>query len=375
MQWPKTAFEIRDMLLTSTRPDVITSVTEHLRTASEPDSSSSSSSSSVHLPRVLLVLLYIIKELSTAKLQRSRVSLQKAAPEVLQVLAKVYVDRVNRWMRFIQHGGDDEGGAIDDIDHSLLALRVLRRLAIAGYDHPNRNSEVCDFWLIIQQLFGAILSLVIQHGQSMQPSIRGQIEKHLIQMSKLHLEMVRSHPSAFPLLPDSMSLTKAYWGLLLEFGKTFGAPSTAVGAEIGTDGDAEDEISYLEKISLKGLLLLRACVKMVYSPVQTFKYQPAEDKEETKQSTDSMRSNILSEPMVREMMETLVTRFFVFRLRDLRELRTDPDEWERRVEGQGDAWEFSIRICAEKLFLDLVINNKDLLIQPLLDVFYSVASM
>jgi hypothetical protein len=357
------------VLLTGPRPDVITSVTEHLWIASEPGSPSA------HLPRVLLVLLYIIKELSTAKLQRSRVSLQKAAPEIFRALAKVYADRVNRWMHFIQRGGDDEGGAIDFIDHSLLALRVLRRLAIAGYDHPNRDSEVCDFWVITQQHFGAFLSLVIQHGQSMQLPVRGQIEKHLIQMSKLHLETVRAHPSAFPLLPDSISLTKAYWGLLLEFGKTFGAPNTVVVAEIGTDGDAEDEISCLEKISLKGLLLLRACVKMVYSPAQTFKYQQAEDREETKQSTDSMKSNMLSEPMVREMMETLVTRFFVFRPRDLREWQTEPDEWERREEGQGDAWEFSIRICAEKLFLDLVINNKDLLIQPLLDVFYSVASM
>ena len=69
-----------------------------------------------------------------------------------------------------------------------------------------------------------------------------------------------------------------------------------------------------------------------------------------------------------------MTRFFVFRPRDLREWQEEPGEWERREEGETDMWEFSIRSCAEKLFLDLVINNKDLLIQPLLSVFYNVAS-
>jgi len=73
-------------------------------------------------------------------------------------------------------------------------------------------------------------------------------------------------------------------------------------------------------------------------------------------------------------METLVTRFFVFRPRDLRDWEEEPEEWERREEGEGDFWEFSIRSCSEKLFLDLVINYKDLLVQPLLQVFQSVAS-
>ena len=87
-----------------------------------------------------------------------------------------------------------------------------------------------------------------------------------------------------------------------------------------------------------------------------------------------MKDAILSAGMIREMMETLVTRFFVFRARDLREWEEEPSEWERREEGEGETWEFSVRVCAEKLFLDLVINNKDQLIQPLLQVFYSVAS-
>ncbi|MCJ1418138.1 hypothetical protein MMC32_004483 [Xylographa parallela] len=349
--------------------DVISSVTNHLRMASRPDSNP------VHLSRTLLILLYIIKELSTARLQRSRASLQGASPEVFQVLGRVYVDKVHLWMRYLQDGAGDNALASQAVSESLHALRVLRRLTIAGFEFPNRHKEIQEFWVCSRLHLAEMLSLLRQHSRSLQPEIQFQIEKTLVQLSKLHLEMVKVHPAAFALLPDSPELAKAYWRLLCDFGQTFGSQSAVTPLKIGTDGDSEDkDIPYIEKVSLKGLLLIRACAKMVYSPSQTFRFQHAEDKAEKKQSIALMQTELLSETLIGEMMEILVTRFFVFRPRDLREWEEEPDEWERREEGEGDVWEFSIRSCAEKLFLDLVINNKDLLTKPLLNVFYTVAT-
>ena len=42
-------------------------------------------------------------------------------------------------------------------------------------------------------------------------------------------------------------------------------------------------------------------------------------------------------------------------------------QWEKSQEGAGDDWEFSIRTCSEKLFLDLIINYKNELFPPLLN--------
>ena len=279
-------------------------------------------------------------------------------------------------MRFIKNGGDDEGGAISNVEHSLLALRVLRRLVIAGYEHPNRNKEVQEFWSILGSHFGDMFALTRQHGHEFQDDIRRCIEKHLIQISKLHLEMMRQHSAAFVQLPDSIGLARAYWGLLTTFGQSFGSQTAVITQHSNLNGNSGDEEApYMETISLKALLLLRACVHLLYSPARSFKYQHEQDKAEKKKAFEVMKNELLTEPFVQEMMETLVTRFFVFRPRDLREWQEEPGEWERREEGEGDVWEFSIRSCAEKLFLDLVINNKDLLIQPLLSVFYNVASM
>lgn len=301
-------------------PNVLDSILEQLQHSSDI------TLSSLPLSRALLILLYIIKELSTAKLQASRASLQSAAPNIVKVLGKVYVGRVKTWVTFITVGGDDEGGALESIDISLLALQVLRRLIVSGYEFPNRHEEIRDIWRILVSHFGQMLAMVHESSSPLGAGPRKLIEKHLIQISKLHVNMVQSHPAGYALLPDSTGLAKSYWGLARQFGETIGSQTPTPSAKIGSDGDAEKDegSSTMEKLTLKGLLLIRACLKMVFNPAQTFRYQKTGDKEERTSSKELMRTDLLSGDFAREMMETLVTRFFVFTARDLR-------EWEEEV--------------------------------------------
>lgn len=322
---------------------------------------------------MLLIFLYTIKELATGQLRRIKDNLQSAAPEILQVLVRIYSDKVNQWQAFLQDGDGDESFR-DAAERSLLALRILRRLVIAGYDFPNRDFVVQQFWNQSSLQLDGFLSFILQGFLSTNANATSLIEKHLIQIAKFHLEMVKSHPAGFALLPNSVYLARAYWRLVFRFSKTFGSQTPTPTASIGHDGDADEERpAILEELSLKGLLLLRGCLKMVFSPAQTFKYQHAEDKDEKKRSMEIMKNTLLTESFVREMMETIVTQFFVFRSRDLRDWVEEPEEWERREEGEGDVWEFSIRSCSEKLFLDLVINFNNLLVEPLLSFFANVA--
>lgn len=145
-------------------PDPITSILEKLRQISL------ASSNSMHLSRTLLVLLYVIKELSTSRLQRSRKSLQSATAEIITTLSRVYTKKVAIWFSFFQNGGEGRGGALESTEQSLLALRTLRRLVIAGYDFPNRHQEIRELWTYLAVQFGELLTLV-QHGS---PHIQGQ---------------------------------------------------------------------------------------------------------------------------------------------------------------------------------------------------------
>lgn len=353
-------------MLTFDRPDLFQQLLQILRASTDPNAFR------LQLPRTLLVLLYIVKELSTGRLLRTRQNLQSVTPEILNVLGTIYMNKVQSWQAFFRDGGDDEGGALENIENSLLAIKILRRLIIAGYDFPGREKDVQEFWTLSRSHFADFLPYVMEEGSPLAPPVRKLVEKHLMQLAKFHLAMATTHPADFVLLPNSLDLVQAYWSLVSRLGETWGSKSLD-GATIGTDGDQEDDAPILERLGLKGLLLIRACIRMVFYPANTFRYKHQQEKDERNKATQMIKSELLTDDLVREIISALVTRFFVFRPSDLRMWEEEPDEWEKMEEG-GEDWEFAIRPCAEKLFLDLAKNFKDLIIQPLLQVFHSVAS-
>ncbi|KAK5134006.1 hypothetical protein LTR08_007011 [Meristemomyces frigidus] len=342
-------------------PDALSAIVQTLRNASQLPP--------LQLARALLILLHVVKELSTGRLQRTRQNLQAATPEIVHVLGGLYGDTVAYWQRSVsESNGEDVTGAMRI---SLLAIKVLRRLLVSGYEHPNRNQDVVDLWGATQQHLNAFMQMRTEGN------VQTLLDKNMLQLAKLHHELAREHPAAFALLPNSVELVMAYWSLAKDYGESFGSREAVAGAvaaaTLGTDGDVDDKTT-AEKLALRGLLILRACVKMVHNHAQTFKYRTPEDKDEKHRATDLLRQHLLHQTLVQEIMEVVVTRFFVFRPADLREWAEEPEEWEKREEGDGEDWEFSIRSCSEKLFLDLAINYKDVLVQPLLQVFYSVAN-
>ncbi|KAJ5354809.1 hypothetical protein N7541_005853 [Penicillium brevicompactum] len=339
-------------------PDAISSITSSLRSSTQPGANP------LQLPRTLLILLQIIKELSTARIQRTRHNLQSVSPEIFQLLGGIYVDKINQWASVLDQGSAGGEELLQTLELSLVSLKVLRRLIIAGFEHPSRSTEVQSFWVLTHSHFSKFLSFV--NGPTSLPEpVYKAIEKHLLQMSKLHVEMAKTHPASFALLPDSIPLVHSYWSLVVKLGETYDS--------LGAGGEDEEK-SLIEKTGLRALLLIRACAKMAFNPAQTFKYQTPEDKEERKQSVELIKSQLFTHDFVVNVMELLVTQFFRFRKIDFQEWEEEPEDWEKREEENADAWEFSIRSCSERLFLDLVIHFKDLLIPRLLTVFYSFAN-
>lgn len=326
----------------------------------------------LQLPRTLLILLQIIKELSTARLQRTRTNLQSLTPEIFQILGSIYVDKVNSWGTSLEQGNASEGAVLEPLEQSLMCIKVLRRLVIAGFEHPNREKTVQGFWELTHAHFTKFYTFA-EGASDASPTIKKLLGKHVLQLSKLHVEMAKSHPSSFALLPGCVSLVKSYWSVVVKLGEIYEHESP-IQSRPSVSGDAEQETSLMDRVGLKALLLIRACAKMAFNPVQTFKYQYPEDKEEKKESIELIKSQLFTQDLVINIMELLVTRFFRFRKTDFQEWEEEPEEWEKKEEEISDAWEFSIRSCAEKLFLDLVINFKELLVPRLLNVFYNFAS-
>ncbi|EXJ73349.1 uncharacterized protein A1O5_03109 [Cladophialophora psammophila CBS 110553] len=338
-------------------PDVINVVIQHLRAASEDPSAT------LYISNILTITLQIIKELASGRLQRTKKSLQNVALELLQVLGRLYVSLVARWQSAVDQS--DLASAVSS--HS--ALKTLRRLLVVGFENPHREEAVKQFWDLLQthqQAFWAAYS------QEVPAEVRNVVLKHLLQLAKLYLDMARNHPASFVLL-GCMDILNHSWSIISQSGTGRSALQADFDWKVYRHGDSAEE-SPVEKLCLKALLLFRACMKMVFNPVQTFKYVTPEDKQDRKDAVDYVKNIVLTQDFVLRLMELLVTQYFVLRPSDLRDWEQEPDEWERREEEIADAWEFSIRSCSEKLFLDLVINFKELLVPRLLQVFYQYAT-
>lgn len=94
-----------------------------------------------------------------------------------------------------------------------------------------------------------------------------------------------------------------------------------------------------------------------------------------KHTTDMFKAQLFTPQTVTHCMEVLVTKYFILQPSDLSAWEEDPEGWNEQWENSVESWEFMIRPCAEKLFNDLMVNHKDVLAQPLMNVFNSISTI
>ncbi|RYO87619.1 hypothetical protein DL762_004163 [Monosporascus cannonballus] len=326
----------------------------------------------LHLTGALLLLLRIVKELGAARLRKSQTALQSATPELVYVLGEIYGVKTSEWIGFLRSESGDKDGAMRAMECSLTALKILRRLLIVGYEYPHKDKTVQQVWSFSQTQFGEFLGFT--SPESPVPAVYQElVGKHLLQFTKFHLEMAEKHAASFASLPNSLDLARGYWDLVAKFAEVFdksGGIRQGSASDSATKPKAEGPL--IEKLALKGLLLMRACLKMVHHPSQTIKYRSRDVIEEQKEAIDVVRKDLLTDALITQMANVIITNLFIFRKSDLEAWEEDPEEWEQQEESQGSAWEWEVRPCAEKLFLDLLTNYKALLLQPLLAYFATV---
>lgn len=321
-----------------------------------------------HLHGALQILLRVVKELGTARLRKSQTALQSVTPEIIYVLSEIYAEKSNIWVSYLSSGQGNEDEANIAMQNSLSALRTLRRLVVVGYERPHSDSTVEQFWMLSQNQFGQLLTLV---NQSSAP--HETVGKHLLQFTKLHIDMSEQHAASFVFLPNSLSLVHAYWDLIAKFAEVFDK-SGGIRQNDQGGSKAKADGPLLERLALKGLLLLRTCVRTAFQPMQTFKYRTPETKAEQERARQIIKTELLKDELVVQIVNAIISHLFVFRKADLEAWEEDPEEWEQQEQSEGSAYEWEVRPCAEKLFLDLLTNYKHLLIPPLLQYFQSAQS-
>ncbi|KAK2594260.1 hypothetical protein QQS21_008039 [Conoideocrella luteorostrata] len=347
-------------------PDALPSIIELLR--------SSKNGNQQQLYGTLQMLLRVVKELGTARLRKSQTALQSVTPEIVYVLSEIYSEKSALWLSILNNTQGAEHDANMAMLNGLVALKILRRLVIVGYERPHTDKSVEGFWTLSQNQFGQLLSIFNQ-GSTIPSNYQDVVGKSLMQFTKLHIDMAEQHAASFCILPNSLPLVHAYWDLVSKFGEVFDSSGgIRQGAGNASSSKAKIEGPLQERLALRGLLLLRACVRIAFQPAQSFKYRTPETKAEQAQARNLIKAELLKDDLVIQIVNSIITHLFVFRRSDLELWEEDPEEWEQQEQNEGNAYEWEVRPCAEKLFLDLLTNFKQLIIPPLLSYFQTAQS-
>jgi hypothetical protein len=318
----------------------------------------------LQMRRALEFLQCIVKELAKASLKLA--NLRSKAPQLLGPVGQIFLGCLNSLPSLDSDGSYsiDETNAIGLL---LPSTSIIRRLLLKGYQFPQRDAGVSNAWSTLLQFF-ASRAQHLQLGDASTPSSgRKMLEKSLLQISKLHLEMAEENTVAFVSLPHSLDLVKIYWSIVRNVAQTYGSESPNSGL-VGTDGDASDNVTPLiEKLALKGFLILRACLKLLSDP-KTIRFRSEQDETEKDAALGQLQEGVFNPPFVQEMLETIINNFFVFRSSDLRRWEEGPDEWEAAEGGDTEGFRYSLRLTAEKVFLDLSLKYRDVVVPGILQL-------
>ncbi|KIW09084.1 uncharacterized protein PV09_00030 [Verruconis gallopava] len=323
----------------------------------------------LQMRRALELLQIIVKELSKASLKLS--TLRQKAPELLEPVHHIFQSCSERFINI-----SDANFSIDDTNALGLLVPtagIIRRILVRGYQFPHRDElavrvfqNVSLFWLARAQQ---------QHpaGSGETSSSMKALEKVLLQLAKMHLELAEDNPVAFVSFPGSAQLQSTYFDLIRRFAETYGSSFASVGRKQRDGSLSDNQPSLVEKLVLRGILLLRATLRAMSDP-NAIRARTDVEKEQKEQVVRVLHSEFFPPTMVQNLLEIIVSKYFVFTASDLQRWEDEPDEWEAAEGGDTEGYRFSVRLSAEKLFLDLVMRFTEAIVPSIISLAHITMS-
>ncbi|KAK9247449.1 armadillo-type protein [Lipomyces tetrasporus] len=313
----------------------------------------------VRLKQILVVVNQIVKTLSGARFGKTRVALQQAAPDVVRFVGQWYFAFTQEWMTSSTNvASQNRSSTVPEqlevrANIGYLSLKICRRLVAEGYEFANRHQEASELF----QASTLHLTAFVEKYMSYPSEI---LEKHILTLGKFYQDLSERQPTAFILMPGSFNLVRSYLAVLQTQAAFFHQPNC--GAQ-----------EFWERVLVRGLLLLRKCTKMIFGDgTVTIKYRTPEDREETKSAVRRLKEELCTDSFVVGVHDILLWSYLRLRPSDLEKWANEPEEFV--YDEVQNSWEYQLRPCSEKVYIDLLLNFKELLKPRILAAFEAATS-
>lgn len=291
--------------------------------------------------RALLTFYHVTKTLASKRLIADKKLFRDLAGGVYEFACSLWTHHAEAFLRQAEQGGEEAGSAID---RALLSLKVLRKLTVQGFEEPQSCPAVMGF---LQGILPRMEQL-LQCSRALGPDhlCRERLHKVILLLSKVLLDFLEQHPGPFlPLIRPCLEFT-----VRLVF--------TSAG-----EGMA------FERFTVH-------CMNLIKMIVKHDGYRLSKDPEQNSAQNleaHSIKEAFFTYPTLLEICRRLVTHYFILTSEELTMWEEDPEGFTVEETG-GDSWKYSLRPCAEVLFIDIFHEYSVLLTPVLLDMVHSLPS-
>ncbi|KAJ2756524.1 hypothetical protein GGI19_000798 [Coemansia pectinata] len=301
----------------------------------------------------LYILHLFVKMLCERKLARERQALRSTAPALFSVVAPIYARRVAQFNEAL-HVGDSEGSQ-ELLKSIRFCLKTLRRLYVHGFgDFEAADALVHEFYMATVGHQAAFYELFCGlPAESREADGCRILVKIILLYGKIHLEFQKFKAVRFITTPAVVPLLRWYWQQIQ------GEAPQLTAVPLERSGDLESPPLVLERLVIQGLELYRGVVKNMFYLADD-NGQMDEDVQRCRLVIDS---EIMTAPFVAQMSETLMCHYIPLKACDIEMWQDDPETWIANED--LDHWEFDVRRSAERLFKDLVNQQRDRIVPEL----------
>uniref|UniRef100_A0A8C2ZXM5 Importin-11 n=1 Tax=Cyclopterus lumpus TaxID=8103 RepID=A0A8C2ZXM5_CYCLU len=269
--------------------------------------------------RALLTFHHVTKTLASKRLAQDRRLFQDLASGIYSFACSLWSHHTDCFLQQIY--AREEAAALGSLERTLLSLKVLRKLTVFGFQEPQQNMEV----MVSLELFQLLRS------------------PHIFAL----LDFLEYHPCAFiPLIQRSLEFAVSYLFTPAGEGVTF------------------------ERFIVQ-------CMNLIKIIVKNDAYKPSKNIDDSKPESleaHKIKTAFFTHPTLTEIGRRLVSHYFLLTKEELAMWEEDPESFAVEETG-GDSWKYSLRPCAEVLFLDIFHNYNQTLIPVLLDMVQNLQGL
>lgn len=291
--------------------------------------------------RGLLVLLHVVKVLSSKRLQRDRVHFE-------ELTTKLYDFILNLWDAFTQlfYKNIQEQTSLDlcaaNLDKAIISLRILKKLTIYGVPGPHLSPKCMMFIRVVFQRLKELLDCRLRlrqlekQQQMASSTLSDQVERFIIKHMKFLNLFFDTHPASFvEFIPAAFEFSFHY-----------------VFHE-GTNLIFEDNVITFPNFAIQCLNLIKGILSHNLIHVDG-------DKE---QIINKAKNEFFTPERLSYIFEKIIMHYFLLTSEEFELWDSDPESYV--LDEGGDSWKYNLRSCTEAFYMILFQKYSPMLIVEL----------